>query len=41
MAKKFAKKSNQVDKEKKEAFTATAREWSEEELIAKFTELGL
>ena len=41
MAKKFAKKANRVDKEKKLEFTVTAREWSEEELIARFTELGL
>lgn len=41
MKKKIAKKSNQVGKEKKLEFTVTAREWSEEELIARFTELGL
>jgi hypothetical protein len=41
MAKKIAKKTNKVGKGKKEAFTVTAREWSEEELIARFTELGL
>ena len=41
MAKKNAKKTNLVGKEKKETFTVTAREWSEEELIARFTELGL
>lgn len=41
MAKKNCKKSNRVGKEKNEAFTVTAREWSEEELIARFTELGL
>lgn len=41
MAKKFAKKADRVGKEKKEAFTVTSREWNEEELIARFTELGL
>jgi len=41
MAKKKSKKSNHVGKEDKEAITVTAREWSEEELIARFTELGL
>jgi hypothetical protein len=41
MAKKNAKKTNLVGKEKKETFTVTAREWSEEELIARFTQLGL
>ena len=41
MAKKNARKTNLVGKEEKEAFTVTAREWSEEELIARFTELGL
>ena len=41
MAKEIKKKSSKVGKEKKETFTVTAREWSEEELIARFTELGL
>jgi hypothetical protein len=41
MAIKNAKKTNIVGKEKKLEFTVTAREWSEEELIARFTELGL
>lgn len=41
MAKKKCKKSNHVGKEKKETFTVSAHEWSEEQLIARFTELGL
>lgn len=36
--KKRATKSSEV---KGRSFTVTAREWSEEELIARFTELGL
>ena len=41
MTKKNFKKSNRVGKEMNETFTVTACEWSEEELIARFTELGL
>ena len=41
MSKETKRRATKISEEKGKAFTVTAREWSEEELIARFTELGL